>query len=83
MVDSRDITITTESGDIVTEKKHIGIEDGAPDLDDPESGTAVMAGEDGSPDDPDAAVIAGEVYAWTGAPFGMYKYRGRLEMTKN
>ena len=39
-----------------------------------------MAGEDGSPDDPDAAVIAGEVYAWTGAPFGMYKYRGRLEI---
>ena len=36
------------------------IEDEAPDPDDPESGTDVKAGEDGSPDDPDAAVIAGE-----------------------
>ena len=26
-----------------------------------------MAGEDGLLDDPDAAVIAGEVYAWAGA----------------
>ena len=25
-----------------------------------------MAGEDGFPDDPDAAVIAGEFYAWAG-----------------
>ena len=41
-----------------------------------------MAGEDGSPGDLDAAVIAGEVYAWTGAPSGMYKYRGRLERTE-
>ena len=30
----------------------------------PESDTVVMAGEDAFQDDPDAAVIAGEVYAW-------------------